>query len=65
MRRGQSERRPENVPQPTSLVIKMTMLDEIEAWASPFREIVLDVDGEMHRYKTEDVLEILKEIELD
>lgn len=48
-----------------SLIINMTMLDEIEAWASPFREIVLNVDGEMHRYKTEDVLKILKEIELD
>ena len=50
---------------PMSLVIDMTMLDEIEAWASPFREIVLNVDGKMHRYKTEDVLKILKEIELD
>lgn len=50
---------------PMSLVIDMTMLDEIETWASPFREIVLNVDGKMHRYKTEDVLKILKEIELD
>ena len=62
---GSIERHPEIVPPPMSLIINMTMLDEIEAWASPFREIVLNVDGEMHRYKTEDVLKILKEIELD
>lgn len=29
-----------------------------------FKEIVLNVDGEEHRYRTEDVLEILKQIEL-
>lgn len=49
---------------PMSLVINMTQLDEICEWASAFKEIVLNVDGEMHRYKTEDVLEILKQIEL-
>lgn len=55
---------PSKIPPPSSLIINMTMLDEIVAWASPFKEIVLNVDGEMHRYKTEDVLKILKEIEL-
>jgi len=50
---------------PMSLVIDMTMLDEIERKANGFKEIVLDVDGKMHRYKTEDVLKILREIELD
>lgn len=49
---------------PMSLVINMTQLDEICERASAFKEIVLNVDGEMHRYKTEDVLEILKQIEL-
>lgn len=49
---------------PMSLVINMTELDEICERASAFKEIVLNVDGEMHRYKTEDVLEILKQIEL-
>ena len=51
---------------PTSLTITidMTKLDEICAWASAFKEIVLMVDGEEHRYRTEDVLEILKQIEL-
>lgn len=48
-----------------SLVINMTMLDEIERKANGFKEIVLNVDGKMHRYKTEDVLKILREIELD
>ena len=49
---------------PTSLVINMTELDEICERAQGFKEIVLMVDGEDHHYKTEDVLEILKEIEL-
>ena len=49
---------------PMSIVIDMTKLDEICEWAHSFREIVLMVDGEDHHYKTEDVLEILKEIEL-
>lgn len=49
---------------PRSIVIDMTKLDEICERASAFKEIVLNVDGEMHRYKTEDVLEILKQIEL-
>lgn len=53
------------IPPPMSLVINMTMLDEIERKANGFKEIVLDVDGKMHRYKTEDVLKILHEIELD
>lgn len=49
---------------PMSLVIDMTKLDEICERAQGFKEIVLMVDGEEHHYKTEDVLEILKEIEL-
>lgn len=49
---------------PMSLVIDMTKLNEICEWAHSFKEIVLMVDGEDHRYRTEDVLEILKEIEL-
>lgn len=52
------------IPPPTSIVINMTKLDEICERAQGYREIVLNVDGEMHRYKTEDVLEILKQIEL-
>ena len=59
------EYHPENIPPPTSLIINMTMLGEIERRVQGFKEIVLMVDGKMHRYKTEDVLEILKEIELD
>lgn len=59
------EYNPEVIPPATSIVINMTMLDEIDAWASPFKEIILNVDGKMHRYKTEEVLKILKEIELD
>lgn len=55
----------EIVPPPMSLVINMTMLDEIERKANDLKEIVLNVDGKMHRYKTEDVLKILREIELD
>lgn len=52
------------IPPPTSLFINMTMLDEIERMVQGFREIVLDVDGKRHRYRTEDVLRILREIEL-
>lgn len=52
------------IPPPTSIMINMTKLDEICERAQGYREIVLNVDGEMHRYKTEDVLEILKQIEL-
>lgn len=51
--------------QPMSLVIDMTALDEICERAQGFKEIVLRVDGKMHHYKTEDVLEILREIELN
>lgn len=50
---------------PMSLVIDMTKLDEICERASAFKEIVLNVDGKMHHYKTEDVLKILHEIELN
>lgn len=49
---------------PMTLTIDMTKLDEICERARGYREIVLMVDGEEHHYKTEDVLEILKEIEL-
>lgn len=49
---------------PMSLVIDMTKLDEICKQAQGFKEIVLNVDGEDHHYRTEDVLKILKEIEL-
>lgn len=49
---------------PMSLVINMTKLDEICERAQGFKEIVFRVDGEDHHYKTEDVLEIIKEIEL-
>lgn len=49
---------------PMSLVIDMTKLDEICERAQGFKEIILMVDGEEHHYKTEDVLKILKEIEL-
>lgn len=49
---------------PMPLVINMTKLDEISEWAHSFKEIILMVDGEEHHYKTGDVLEILKEIEL-
>lgn len=52
------------IPPPTSIVINMTKLDEICEWAQGFKEIVLTVDGEDHHYKTEDVLEILRGIEL-
>lgn len=52
------------IPPPNSIVSDMTKLDEICERAQGYREIVLNVDGEMHRYKTEDVLEILKQIEL-
>ncbi len=50
---------------PMSLVINMTKLDEICERAQSYKEIVLNVDGEMHHYRTEDVLEILREIELN
>lgn len=53
-----------NLP-PMSLIIDMTMLDEISELAQGYKEIVLRVDGKMHRYKTEDVLEALRHIELD
>lgn len=49
---------------PMSLVINMTKLDEICERAQGFKEIVLMVDGEDHHYRTEDVLEILRGIEL-
>lgn len=52
------------IPPPMSIIIDMTKLDEICERAQGFKEIVLRVDGEMHHYRTEDVLEILKEIEL-
>lgn len=39
-------------------------LDEICERARGFKEIVLMVDGEDHHYKTEDVLEILRGVEL-
>lgn len=52
------------IPPPSSLVINMTKLDEICERAQGFKEIVLNVDGEEHRYSTEDVLEILRGIEL-
>ena len=49
---------------PMSLVINMTKLDEICERAQGYREIVLMVYGDEHRYRTEDVLEVLKQIEL-
>lgn len=52
------------IPPPSTLVINMTKLDEICERAQGFKEIVLMVDGEDHHYKTEDVLEILRQIEL-
>lgn len=52
------------IPPPSSIVINMTKLDEICERAQGFKEIVLNVDGEEHHYRTEDVLEILKQIEL-
>ena len=52
------------IPPPSSIVINMTKLDEICERAQGFREIVLNVDGEEHHYRTEDVLEILRGIEL-
>lgn len=52
------------IPSPSSIVINMTKLDEICERAQSFKEIVLRVDGEEHHYKTEDVLEILRWIEL-
>lgn len=52
------------IPPPNSIVIDMTKLDEICERAQGFKEIVLNVDGEMHHYRTEDVLEILRGIEL-
>lgn len=52
------------IPPPNSIVIDMTKLDEICERAQGFKEIVLMVDGEDHHYKTEDVLEILRQIEL-
>lgn len=52
------------IPPSSTLVINMTKLDEICERAQGFKEIVLMVDGEDHHYKTEDVLEILRQIEL-
>lgn len=52
------------IPPPSTLVINMTKLDEICERAQGFKEIVLNVDGEEHHYRTEDVLEILRGIEL-
>lgn len=52
------------IPPPTSIVINMTKLDEICKRAQGYKEIVLNVDGEEHHYRTEDVLEILRGIEL-
>ena len=52
------------IPLPSSTVINMTKLDEICERAQGFKEIVLNVDGEMHHYRTDDVLEILRGIEL-
>lgn len=52
------------IPPLSTLVINMIKLDEICEWAQGFKEIVLMVDGEDHHYKTEDVLEILRGIEL-
>lgn len=52
------------IPPSNSIVIDMTKLDEICEQAQGFKEIVLNVDGEMHHYRTEDVLEILRGIEL-
>lgn len=52
------------IPPPSSIVINMTRLDEICERAQGFKEIVLMVDGEDHHYRTEDVLEILRGIEL-
>lgn len=52
------------IPPPSTLVINMTKLDEICERAQGFKEIVLMVDGEDYHYKTEDVLEILRQIEL-
>lgn len=49
---------------PMSLVIDMTALDEISERARGFKEIVLRLDGKEHRYRPEDVLEILRGIEL-
>lgn len=51
-------------PTSLTLTIDMTKLDEICEWARGFKEIVLMVDGEEHHYKTEDVLKILRQIEL-
>lgn len=49
---------------PMSLVINMTKLDEICERAQGFKEIVLNVDGEEHHYRTEDVLKVLRGMEL-
>lgn len=51
-------------PTSLTLTINMTKLDEIYEREQGFKEIVLMVDGEDHHYRTEDVLEILKQIEL-
>lgn len=51
-------------PTSLTLTIDMTALDEISERARCFKEIVLNVDGEEHHYRTEDVLEILRGIEL-
>lgn len=51
-------------PKSLTLTIDMTKLDEICEQAQGFKEIVLNVDGEEHHYRTEDVLEILRGIEL-
>ena len=49
---------------PNTLVIDMAALDEISERARGFKEIVLRLDGKEHRYRPEDVLEILRGIEL-
>lgn len=55
---------PGEIHAPTTLIIDMTALDEISERARGFKEIVLRLDGKEHRYRPDDVLEILKEIEL-
>lgn len=49
---------------PNTLVIDMAALDEISERARGFKEIVLRLDGKEHRYRPDDVLEILRGIEL-
>lgn len=47
-------------PQLNSLIINMTMLDEIEQRVSGFKQIVFMVNGVEHRYDAEQIIRALE-----